>query len=184
MNDQFENIYREYSKPMFFYALSYLTLEEEAEDVVQEIFINLWKDGTFRKIHKDALKTYLFRSVKNTCLNRMKKRTVISDRLDVLRGEVVENEVMLLNDALVEEIIAEIGRLPRQTQEAIRNVYFRSMKYQEAAEAQGVSLNTIKTLLKVGMQHLRERFADRWDLFLSVLVTKSETYLKKTYLKN
>lgn len=115
MNDQFENIYRVYSKPMFFYALSFLTLEEEAEDVVQEIFINLWKDGTFREIHRDALKTYLFRSVKNTCLNRMKKRTVISDRLDVLRGEVVENEVMLLNDALVEEIIAEIGRLPRQT---------------------------------------------------------------------
>lgn len=178
MNGRFEDIYKQYSKPMFFYALSFLTSEEEAEDTVQEIFIHLWKEGAFRKIHAEALKTYLFRSVKNTCLNRLKKRTIVSDRLDILRGEVVENEVMLLNDDLIEEIIAEIGRLPRQTQEAIRNVYFRGMKYQEAAETQGVS---VKTLLKAGMQHLRERFADRWDLFLTVVVTKSEKRLKKTY---
>lgn len=183
MNGRFEDIYKQYSKPMFFYALSFLTSEEEAEDTVQEMFINLWKEGTFRKIHAEALKTYLFRSVKNTCLNRLKKRMIVSDRLDILRGEIVENEVMLLNDDLIEEIIAEIGRLPRQTQEAIRNVYFRGLKYQEAAEAQGVSLNTVKTLLKAGMQHLRERFADRWDLFLTVVVTKGEKRLKKTYPK-
>ena len=181
MNDRFEDIYRQYSKPMFFYALSFLSSEEEAEDTIQEIFIHLWKEGTFRKIHVEALKTYLFRSVKNTCLNRLKKRTIISDRLDILRGEVIENEVMHLNDNLIEEIIAEIGRLPRQTREVIRNVYFRGMKYQEAAETQGVSLNTVKTLLKAGMQHLRKRFADRWDLFLAIMVTKSEIRLKKTY---
>lgn len=36
----FEQIYRDYSKPMFLYALSFLTSEEEAEDVIQEVFVN------------------------------------------------------------------------------------------------------------------------------------------------
>ena len=42
----FEQIYRDYSKPMFLYALSFLTSEEEAEDVIQEVFVNFWKDET------------------------------------------------------------------------------------------------------------------------------------------
>lgn len=64
---KFEQIYRRYSKPMFLYALSFLVLEEEAEDVIQEVFVNFWKDDTFQKVSNEVTKTYLFRSVKNNC---------------------------------------------------------------------------------------------------------------------
>ena len=60
--DRFEQVYREYSKPMFLYALSFLISEEEAEDVIQEVFINFWKDKTYQKIRSEVTKTYLFRS--------------------------------------------------------------------------------------------------------------------------
>ena len=82
----FEQIYRDYSKPMFLYALSFLTSEEEAEDVIQEVFVNFWKDETYRKVKGEVTKTYLFRSVKNNCLNRLKKKDVLRDRLDLLYG--------------------------------------------------------------------------------------------------
>ena len=59
----FEEIYRDYSKSMFLYAISLLTSEEEAEDVIQEVFINFWKDDTYQKIKNEVTKTYLFRSV-------------------------------------------------------------------------------------------------------------------------
>ena len=149
----FEQIYRDYSKPMFLYALSFLTSEEEAEDVIQEVFVNFWKDETYRKVKGEVTKTYLFRSVKNNCLNRLKKKDVLRDRLDLLYGDVE----------------TEITNMPEQTREIIRSVFFQDLKYQEVADQLGISINTVKTLLKNGMKHLREHFAGRGDLFLMVL---------------
>lgn len=170
IKDRFEQIYKAYSKPMFLYALSFLISEEEAEDVIQEVFINFWKDKTYQKIRSEVTKTYLFRSVKNSCLNRLKKKDILRDRLDVLREEVVEEEMVKWNDTLIQEVEAEIERMPEQTREIIRSVFFHEMKYQEVADALGISINSVKTLLKNGMRHLRERFAERMDLFLVMVL--------------
>ena len=168
----FEEIYRDYSKSMFLYAISLLTSEEEAEDVIQEVFINFWKDDTYQKIKNEVTKTYLFRSVKNNCLNRMKKKNMLCDRLDLLREDIAEEEIMKWNDELIQEVEAEIARMPEQTREIIQGVFFHGMKYQEVADQLGVSINTVKTLLKNGMRYLRERFAGRVDLFLVIALIK------------
>lgn len=168
----FEQIYRDYSKPMFLYALSFLTSEEEAEDVIQEVFVNFWKDNTFQKVKGEVTKTYLFRSVKNNCLNRLKKKDVLRDRLDLLREDIVEEEIMKWNDELIQEVESEIDRMPEQTKLIIRGVFFREMKYQEVADELGVSINTVKTLLKNGMKYLRERFGERMDIFLVIVLIR------------
>lgn len=168
----FEDIYKEYAKPLFLYALSFLVSEEEAEDVIQEVFINFWKDDIYRKIKDEVTKTYLFRSVKNNCLNRLKKKDVLRDRLDLLREDVVEEEMMTWNDELIQEVETEIAEMPEQTRVIIQSVFFREMKYQEVADQLGISINMVKTLLKNGMRHLRERFVGRMDLFLVIALMK------------
>ena len=168
----FEQIYRDYSKPMFLYALSFLTSEEEAEDVIQEVFVNFWKDNTFQKVKGEVTKIYLFRSVKNNCLNRLKKKDVLRDRLDLLREDIVEEEIMKWNDELIQEVESEIDRMPEQTKLIIRGVFFREMKYQEVADELGISINTVKTLLKNGMKYLRERFGERMDIFLVIVLIR------------
>ena len=168
----FEQIYRDYSKPMFLYALSFLTSEEEAEDVIQEVFVNFWKDNTFQKVKGEVTKIYLFRSVKNNCLNRLKKKDVLRDRLDLLYEDVAEEEMMTWNDELIQEVETEITNMPEQTREIIQAVFFRDLKYQEVADQLGVSINTVKTLLKHGMKYLRERFSGRGDLFLLMVLVK------------
>ena len=162
--ERFEHIYKEYSKPMY--------LEEEAEDAIQEVFINFWKDDTYQKIQNEVTKTYLFRSVKNNCLNRLKKKDVLRDRLDLFREDVAEEEMMMWNDTLIQEVGTAIEEMPEQTREIIQSVFFREMKYQEVADYLGISINTVKTLLKNGMRHLRERFAERVDLFLIIVLIK------------
>ena len=170
--ERFEHIYKEYSKPMYLYALSFLVSEEEAEDAIQEVFINFWKDDTYQKIQNEVTKTYLFRSVKNNCLNRLKKKDVLRDRLDLFREDVAEEEMMMWNDTLIQEVGTAIEEMPEQTREIIQGVFFREMKYQEVADYLGISINTVKTLLKNGMRHLRERFAERVDLFLIIVLIK------------
>ena len=136
------------------------------------MFINFWKDDIYRQIKDEVTKTYLFRSVKNNCLNRLKKKDVLRDRLDLLREDVVEEEMMTWNDELIQEVETEIAEMPEQTRVIIQSVFFREMKYQEVADQLGISINTVKTLLKNGMRHLRERFAGRMDLFLVIALMK------------
>ena len=109
---------------MFLYALSFLISEEEAEDVIQEVFVNFWKDNTYQKIKNEVTKTYLFRSVKNNCLNRLKKKDVLRDRLDLLREDIVEEEMVNWNDELIQEVENEIANMPEQTREIIQAVFF------------------------------------------------------------
>ena len=129
---------------MFLYALSFLTSEEEAEDVIQEVFVNFWKDNTFQKVKGEVTKIYLFRSVKNNCLNRLKKKDVLRDRLDLLYEDVAEEEMMTWNDELIQEVETEITNMPEQTREIIRGVFFQDLKYQEVADQLGISINTGK----------------------------------------
>ena len=167
--ERFEHIYKEYSKAMYLYALSFLVSEEEAEDAIQEVFINFWKDNTYQKIQNEVTKTYLFRSVKNNCLNRLKKKDVLRDRLDLFREDVAEEEMMMWNDTLIQEVGTAIEEMPEQTREIIQGVFFREMKYQEVADYLGISINTVKSLKYKAMDTLREVLKDYFYLLLVFL---------------
>ena len=92
--------------------------------------------------------------------------------LDLLREDIVEEEIMKWNDELIQEVESEIDRMPEQTKLIIRGVFFREMKYQEVADELGISINTVKTLLKNGMKYLRERFGERMDIFLVIVLIR------------
>ena len=147
-----------------------LPLEEEAKDIVQEVFMNLWENHLFLKVRNEALKTYLFRAVRNTCLNRLKKKDIVCDRLDDIREDIEETETRILNEDLIDEIKKEIAAMPDQTREIITGIYFLNLKYQEVADRLGISLNTVKTLLRTGLVHLRKQFGSRTDLFLALVI--------------
>ena len=169
---RFEGIFHRYSRNLLLYALHYLPTREEAEDVVQEVFFNFWKSNTFDLLKEEALKTYLFRSVKNNCLNRLEKKDVMRNGVDLLYDSVAEEEADTLNEELIRQIQDNIESMAPQTREIIKLIFWKGMKYQEAADALGVSVNTVKTLLKNGIRHLRDRFGDRLDLFLTVILLR------------
>ncbi len=169
---RFEDFFRKYSKPMFLYALSFVSSEEEAEDIVQEIFMNFWKSESYLTIQDEAVKTYLFRSIRNNCLNKLGKKSVLRDTIDVLYEEAVEDEFGLLNDVLITEIREAIESMSPQTKEIITSVFYQGQKYQEVADRMGISINTVKTLLKNGMRYLRERFSGRLDIFLLFIIER------------
>ena len=169
---RFEWFYRMYSKTLFLYEISFLVVEEDAEDVISEVFINFWKSKAFEQIQDEAVKTYLFRSVRNTCLNLLKKKSIQRDILDEFCEDVLEQEVMNWNDELIRDIEFEISTMPERTREIIYDVFFHGMKYQEVADRLGISINTVKTLLRNGIKHLKTCFAERMDLFLYILLIR------------
>lgn len=67
---------------------------------------------------------------------------------------------MTWNDELIQEIETEISNMPEQTREIIQGVFFQGLKYQEVADQLGISINTVKTLLKNGMKIYGNIFLD------------------------
>jgi RNA polymerase sigma-70 factor (ECF subfamily) len=83
--EAFEKIFRAYYKRLHGFAYSYLKQKEAAEDVVQSVFLKIWKN---RKNWNPPgkLKTYLFKAVRNESLNKIRHQKIVSDsEEDVIR---------------------------------------------------------------------------------------------------
>ncbi|WP_185154481.1 RNA polymerase sigma factor [Fulvivirga sp. M361] len=149
-------VFNEYYGPLVRFANSYLLDHTEAEDVVQSTFIRIWEKADRLKINL-SLDAYLFASVKNSCLNRLKKIRV-RDQNDLLFIEGLINYYTESNriDLNLEEQLREaIQKLPRQVREIIQLKYSQNKKISEISEILNISENTIKTQLQRGKSKLK-----------------------------
>lgn len=165
-SDRFKVVFDRYSKPMFLYALSFVETEAEAEDIVQDIFYHYWRTDAWKRIEEGAEKTYLFRSVKNACLNYKEKKDVLHNRVDLAQEPLIDEVYEEPDEELLQRIRRDIEGMAPQTREIIRAIFYQNKKYQEVADQLGISVNTVKTLLRRAMHSLRDRYADSLLLYL------------------
>lgn len=131
---------------------------EVAEDIVQEVFIRIW-ERKLKISNQISLDSYLYVAVRNSCIsfNRKEKVTVGLERV---MHQAEENQVYDWNG-----IWKAINSLPLQCREVLVLVVFESMKYSEAAEKLGISVNTVKTQMKISYRELRKKLS-KDELFL------------------
>lgn len=175
---QFKQIFEHYSGSLYLYALGFLRSEAGAEDVVQEVFIRFWKNRGIELKNEKVIKTYLFNSVRNACLNLLEKKTPAFLKTEELQRKIAEENASRFNEALLEEILQKIQQLSPQTQKIISLVFLQDRTYQEAADEIGISVNTVKTLLRTGIKKLRTHFAGRNDLWLTLFIIR-QRYRRK-----
>lgn len=151
----FESIYHRYSKDLYYYALGFLKNKEIAEDIVQEAFVYLWKNHQNISSEYPIL-LYLQKIVKNACLNYFR-------HLDVEKrySESVEEEIFSLDEKtelleLVSEVRQAINKLPEQCRKIFVLSCVEGLKYGEVAEDMGVSVNTVKSQVKIAYKKIRE----------------------------
>ena len=75
----------------------------------------------------------------------------------MLKQEIIEEETFLFDEKIIGEIKEELEQMPRQTRKIISLIFIQNMKYQEVADEMNISINTVKTLLRNGIKHLRNR---------------------------
>ncbi len=145
----FEDVYQE----LVGHANEYLFDSGLSEDVVQEVFVQLWEKSN--SIHlKTNLKAYLYAMVRNRCLN-MLKVVKITDRSKMLEQEVSANlkytpEWHLEEDknARYKKVQYVLAHLPAKMKKIVMLRFINNYRYKEIAEELGVSTNTVKTQLK------------------------------------
>lgn len=150
---EFEALYIQCFPPSMRLALSLLHEEDEARDVVQEVFLKLWESN----IRFDNPTAFLIRAVRNACLNRIN----MLDTRDRIRRRIMLDPPPYDFDIDVrnEEVRAAIPRLltPRE-QEVVDRIYSEGMSYKEAAENLEVSVAAINKNIVSALKKLRSHF--------------------------
>jgi RNA polymerase sigma-70 factor (ECF subfamily) len=156
--DSFRKIFDQYFASLVGFANTFVSDLNLSEDLVQEVFVSLWeKQDEYQ--NELTLKVYLYRAVRNRCLNTIKHEQVksryISESLPKL-----ETEEFFLDQVLSEEVsrllYKFIAELPKQRQQIIRYGLL-GLKNQEIADIMSLTLNTVKSHKMHAYKELREK---------------------------
>ncbi len=154
---QMEQLFRTNYERMYRLAFALLHDNEEARDVVSDVFSKLWDSD----IKEDTASAYLMRSVKNACLNLIaqKERDERLQRLLPLEDDIAEVDTHLEErwQATVHCIDHD---LTPQTASVIRLCYGERMSYKETAEELGISISAVNKHIVKGLRTLRDKLKD------------------------
>lgn len=150
----FNLLFKSYFSPLYFYALAFLKDKEEAEDIVQETFLYLWENRQ-RIIGQGSLYAYLLQKIKHSCVN-YKKHQEVKERYERLSQPEEIDEPYQDWEELREQVMAAMEKLPTQCRKIFTMGCIDGMKYREIADELGISVNTVKTQIKLAYQKLRD----------------------------
>ncbi|SFD02280.1 RNA polymerase sigma-70 factor, ECF subfamily [Chitinophaga sp. CF118] len=152
----YDTFFVKYYKLLCLNAYWFLHNEQEAKDIVQTFFLDIWDKKLYLNFNGDV-KGYLHTAVKHRCLNYIKKQKVYLEKQQAFRHmqeEPFTTQVDTTPDHY-KQLRTSLNDMDGQRRVAIQMVYLQGKKYQEAADEMGISINTFKTHLKNGLKLLR-----------------------------
>lgn len=165
----YEQLFKKYYEPLTLYAVRYLGDYAESEEVIQDLFCNLWEKRDTLNV-STAVKPYLFGAVRNNCLRWLKHQKVRSKHQQEVLTLHSENNIeqmdIMVELELMESIDTSINKLPEQRQKIFKMSRFEDKKYKDIAEQLNISIKTVEAQMSKALKFLRTELAD----FLPVLI--------------
>jgi RNA polymerase sigma-70 factor (ECF subfamily) len=148
------------------YAMRFVDDKEDAEEIVQDVFVKFW-DKCQDLTPDSSVKSYLYRSVHNTCLNQLKHAKVkdayrqhVMHFLERTAEMTVEHQDP---DKLRGEIMNAIDSLPPRCSEIFKLSRLEGLKYQEIADHLEISVKTVEVQMGKALRVLREKLVHLKD---------------------
>ncbi len=137
-------------------SLKYISDPDQAEDLVQDVFVTLWEKRETLRI-KTNFKNFFFTAVKNHTINFLRSNKVSSVSLSEMLHDlsVEENQESFDDEKLAVKIALAINGLPPCCREIFSLAYFNKFTYQQIANKLKISKNTVKTQMGIAYRQLR-----------------------------
>jgi RNA polymerase sigma-70 factor, ECF subfamily len=159
--DDFNDLVRQHNRNLYGYAFRILRKQEEAEDVVQEVFIKLWNLGP-KLDNYDNIGALAITMVKNLCIDQLrKKKHFIREEREVQDIQSIDNisPFVLLENRESDNILQKIiSRLPDIYKVVIELREFEGLSYEEIAEKTVQNINTLRVTLSRARKMIRDEF--------------------------
>jgi len=167
-------LFRRYWKQLYQSAYHLLADDDEAQDAVQEVFINLWQRRHEINLH-GAAKSYLFTAVRYRALNRIREIAADASLKERLDGYLERSFLETVDPLLIKELTAEIDRhiitLPDRMQQVLRLSYQEQLTAPEIAACLGISEDTVKNHLAAARKRMRSRLGQLAYLWLLLMIS-------------
>ncbi|SMC69515.1 RNA polymerase sigma factor [Pedobacter nyackensis] len=156
----FGEVFKRFDSLLFIYAYKKLQNTEEAQDIVQEVFVQLWNN---RKdfVLKTTLPGYLYKSVLNKILNSIARKQsetrYISSLQQAIDTDASSADFLIREKNIAELIEREIAALPPKMREVFELRKNQYLSNKEIAGQLGISEQTVETHIKRALKILRTR---------------------------
>jgi RNA polymerase sigma-70 factor (ECF subfamily) len=156
----FDALYGRYSKRLYKFAFSILKSVEESENILQDVFLNLWEKRI--NIEKDSsVKYYIFTITYNSSISIIRKKARETQFFDYLKSLQELNQgppsLELEFNELTKTLLTIIDHLPQRQKEVYILHKEEGLKYQEIAERLNISVNTIETHMSRALKTIQEK---------------------------
>ena len=155
--DELRELYRRYAPELFGFATSALGDRELAEEVVQDVFAQLWRHSNDYDKRRASVRTWLYAIARNRIIDAHRRAAVRPKRADdenVLEG-AAEVDAALDQAVLRWQVTAALARLSPQHREVIRLAHYGGLTMREIADKTGVPIGTVKSRTSYALRHLR-----------------------------
>jgi len=157
-----EELYDRYSKVAYSLAYRIVGDRGNAEDVVQDAFLSVWRQAATYKRERGAARTWLMSIVHHRSIDRLRSGASSSnaipyDELPESREETTKPSIwqQAWNNVRGDIVRRALERLPVEQKKSIELAYFSGYTQAEIAELMGVPLGTVKGRMRIGLQKLR-----------------------------
>lgn len=168
-NNKFETIelaYKDYYNLLYNYGLKFIPNPDIVEDIIQEIFIKLCRQGNDLNI--ENIKTYLLRSVKNSAYDyySSKKEIISIDEIDFIIPEDEEAFKKFLSEdedktEMYKRVIESIKKLPSQQKQILYLYYIKDLSHKEISEILEINVQSSMNTLARAIKKLRTMLVEK-----------------------
>ena len=165
----FEQLFKSHFKALHAYANVILKDEDDADEIVQNIFLKFWEKRNLLNV-QTSLKAYLYKCVYHDSLNFLKHRKIKIKYKDFAAYTMNEEHLPASSKVEMTELEYNLGlalnELPEQCRTIFQMSRFEELKYREIAERLGLSIKTIENQMGKALRILRLELADFLPLIL------------------
>jgi RNA polymerase sigma-70 factor (ECF subfamily) len=154
--DALADVYARYARPMFGFLLNALRDRSAAEDVQQQVFLEVWQRAPQFDPARGSLFTWIMLIARSRAIDQLRRRIPIPH--DPADSPALETPVEPVVDELVERwhMVELLGQLPHDEAELLRQRFYGGLSQSEISSATGVPLGTVKMRMISGLRRLRE----------------------------
>lgn len=174
-NDEaaFSELYIRFKDRLYYFCLNLLKSREEANDIVQEIFIRIWESRNF--INPDlSFSSFLYTMARNRILNHFRDVDIDEKVKSILAQRTPLEDNSIETDLIYSEyqkILKEaIEALPPQRKKIFNMSREENMSHKEIATQLGISVNTVQEHISESLRFIKNYFSKYADVSLSLLL--------------
>jgi RNA polymerase sigma-70 factor (ECF subfamily) len=159
----FDLFYERYAQIIFNLCVRILKDEAEAQDVLQEIFLQIWREAERFDASRASVKTWLFTIARSRSLDRYRSRKTVTSRLEDNAEDQIQQipgkEDLQSKSVMQQYVGSALSRLSKEQRLVLELSYYEGLTQEEIAARLNEPLGTIKSRIRAALMKLRSLFS-------------------------